>query len=296
MSAAKTTGERASQRGGRRQGAPSGATAEAPWIDERGAERARSRAVSEVARPLSGRVALVTGASSGIGEATAVALAEAGAAVAIGARRQDRLDDLAARLGEAGAEVATLDLDVTDEASCRDAVDRTRRELGGLDVLVNNAGLMLLGTIVGADTEDWRRMVDTNVLGLMYMTHAAIDGMLEQGSGDVVNISSTAGRTARAGVGVYNASKWAVNAFSESLRQEVTARGVRISLVEPGAVVTELRSHITQPEAKAAALAHSEGMRSLQPEDVARAIVYVVTQPPHVAVNEVLVRPTDQER
>ena len=252
--------------------------------------------MSEVARPRSGRVARVTGASSGLGEATAVALAEAGAAVAVGARRRDRLDDLAARLGEAGARVLTLDLDVTDEAACRGAVDRTRSELGGLDVLVNNAGVMLLGTIVGADPEDWRRMVDTNVMGLMYMTHAAIDGMLEQGSGDVVNISSTAGRTARAGAGVYNASKWAVNAFSESLRQEVTARGVRISLVEPGAVETELRSHITQPEAKEAALAHTTGIRPLQPEDVARAIVYVVTQPPHVAVNEVLVRPTDQER
>jgi NADP-dependent 3-hydroxy acid dehydrogenase YdfG len=252
--------------------------------------------VSDVARPLSGKVALVTGASSGIGEATAAALSEAGAAVAIGARRRDRLDGLAARLSDAGGEVVTLDLDVTDEASCREAVARTRTELGGLDVLVNNAGVMLLGTIVGADPEDWRRMLDTNVLGLMYTTHAAIDGMLEQGSGDIVNISSTAGRTARAGAGVYNASKWAVNAFSESLRQEVTARGVRISLVEPGAVETELRVHITQPEVKTAALAHAEGMRSLQPEDVARAIVYVVTQPPHVAVNEVLVRPTDQER
>jgi NADP-dependent 3-hydroxy acid dehydrogenase YdfG len=252
--------------------------------------------MTEVARPLSGRVALVTGASSGIGEATAVALAEAGAAVAMGARRRDRLEGLAERLTGAGAKVVALDLDVTDEASCRDAVARTRSELGGLDVLVNNAGVMLLGTIVGADPEDWRRMLDTNVLGLMYMTHAAIDGLLEQGSGDVVNISSTAGRTARAGAGVYNASKWAVNAFSESLRQEVTARGVRISLVEPGAVETELRSHITQPEAKAAAQKHTAGMRPLQPEDIARAIVYVVTQPAHVAVNEVLVRPTDQER
>ena len=252
--------------------------------------------MSEVARPLSGKVALVTGASSGIGEATAVALVEAGAAVAIGARRRDRLDDLAARLSDAGGKVVPLDLDVTDEAACRDAVARTRAELGGLDVLVNNAGVMLLGTIVGADPEDWRRMLDTNVLGVMYPTHAAIDGMLEQGSGDIVNISSTAGRTARAGAGVYNASKWAVNAFSESLRQEVTARGVRISLVEPGAVETELRSHITQPEAKEAALAHTTGIRPLQSEDVARAIVYVVAQPPHVAVNEVLVRPTDQER
>jgi NADP-dependent 3-hydroxy acid dehydrogenase YdfG len=155
---------------------------------------------------------------------------------------------------------------------------------------------MLLGTIVGADVEDWRRMLSTNVLGLMYMTHAAIDGMVEQGSGDVVNISSVAGRTARKGAGAYNASKWAVNAFSESLRQEVTTRGVRISLVEPGAVATELTDHITQPDAKADIQRMVGGMTPLQAEDVARAIVYVVGQPPHVAVNEVLVRPTEQER
>ena len=252
--------------------------------------------MTDAGRPLSGRVALVTGASSGIGEATAVALAQAGAAVAIGARRADRLDALAAKLRDDGARVLTLDLDVTDEAACRDAVARTRAELGGLDVLVNNAGVMLLGTIVGADVEDWRRMLSTNVLGLMYMTHAAIDGMVEQGSGDVVNISSVAGRTARKGAGVYNASKWAVNAFSESLRQEVTTRGVRISLVEPGAVATELTDHITQPDAKAASQRMYTEMTPLQADDVARAILYVVSQPPHVAVNEVLVRPTEQER
>src|SRR5215213_4725873 len=252
--------------------------------------------MTETDRPLSGRVALVTGASSGIGEATAVALAEAGAAVAIGARRRDRLDGLAARLGDAGTKVVTLGLDVTDEAACRDAVARTRSELAGLDVLVNNAGVMLLGTIVGADPEDWRRMLGTNVLGLMYMTHAAIEGMVEQGSGDVVNVSSVAGRIARLGSGVYNASKWAVNAFSESLRQEVTGRGVRISLVEPGAVATELQSHITQDAARADADRFAQNIRQLQSEDIARAILYVLTQPPHVAVNEVLVRPTDQER
>ncbi len=252
--------------------------------------------MSDAGRPLSGKVALVTGASSGIGEATALALAQAGAAVAIGARRADRLEALAAKLRDDGARVLALDLDVTDEAACRDAVARTRTELGGLDVLVNNAGVMLLGTIVGADVEDWRRMLSTNVLGLMYTTHAAIDGMLEQGSGDVVNISSVAGRTARRGAGVYNASKWAVNAFSESLRQEVTTRGVRVSLVEPGAVATELTDHITQPDAKADVQRMVGGMTPLQAEDVARAIVYVVTQPPHVAVNEVLVRPTEQER
>jgi NADP-dependent 3-hydroxy acid dehydrogenase YdfG len=252
--------------------------------------------MTQADRPLAGKVALVTGASSGIGEATALALAEAGAAVALGARRKDRLETLAARLREGGSTVLALELDVTDEAACADAVRRTREELGGLDVLVNNAGVMLLGTIVGADPEDWRRMMATNVLGLMYMTHAAIDGMVEQGSGDIVNISSVAGRTARKGAGVYNASKWAVNAFSESLRQEVTGRGVRIGLVEPGAVDTELRDHITQPEAKAAAEQMATSMRALQSEDVARAILYLVTQPPHVAVNEVLVRPTDQER
>ena len=252
--------------------------------------------MSEVVRPLTGKVALVTGASSGIGEATAVALAEAGAAVAIGARRKDRLDALAARLRDGGATVLPLDLDVTDEQACADAVRRTREELGGLDVLVNNAGVMLLGTIVGADPEDWRRMLDTNVLGLMYMTHAAIEGMVEQGAGDIVNISSVAGRTARKGAGVYNASKWAVNAFSESLRQEVTGRGVRIGLVEPGAVTTELNTHITQPAAKEASQQLHATIRALQAEDIARAVVYLVSQPPHVAINEMLIRPTDQER
>jgi NADP-dependent 3-hydroxy acid dehydrogenase YdfG len=252
--------------------------------------------MTDGARPLTGKVALVTGASSGIGEATAVALAEAGAGVAIGARRTDRLDALAERLRNGGASVVQLPLDVTDEQACNDAVQRTREELGGLDILINNAGIMLLGTIVGADTEDWRRMINTNVLGLMCMTHAAIEGMVEQGSGDIVNVSSVAGRVARSGAGVYNASKWAVNAFSESLRQEVTGRGVRVGLVEPGAVTTELTDHITQPEAKAGAVSMYTSMRALQAEDIARAVLYLVTQPPHVAVNEILIRPTDQER
>jgi len=252
--------------------------------------------MSESTHPLAGKVALVTGASSGIGEATAVALAEAGAAVAIGARRRDRLDALAAKLQDGGTRVLQLDLDVTDEQACTAAVARTREELGGLDVLVNNAGVMLLGTIVGADPEDWRRMVQTNLMGVLYMTAAAIEGMVEQGSGDIVNMSSVAGRTARKGAGVYNASKWAVNAFSESLRQEVTGRGVRIGLVEPGAVATELTDHITQPEAKRASQEMARTMTRLQAEDIARAVLYLVTQPPHVAVNEVLVRPTDQER
>jgi NADP-dependent 3-hydroxy acid dehydrogenase YdfG len=245
---------------------------------------------------LDGRVALVTGASSGIGAATAVALAAEGAAVAVAARRTDRLADLQARLVSGGTKAIALELDVTDEAACQAAVTRTRDELGGLDLLVNNAGVMLLGPILGADTEDWRRMLTTNVLGLMYMTHAALPGMVEQGRGDIVNVSSVAGRAAHRGSGVYNASKFAVNAFSESLRQEVTGRGVRISLVEPGVVDTELSEHITHAGAKQAAREWYDSMRSLQADDIARAITYVVTQPAHVAINEILVRPTDQER
>jgi NADP-dependent 3-hydroxy acid dehydrogenase YdfG len=242
---------------------------------------------------LDGRVALVTGASSGIGAATAVALAAAGASVAIGARRTDRLQELVTQLGN---KALSLELDVTDETACRAAVSRTQDELGGLDILVNNAGVMLLGPIVDADTEDWRRMLHTNVLGLMYMTHAALPGMLAKGAGDIVNVSSVAGRIARLGSGGYNASKWAVNAFSESLRQEVTTRGVRISLVEPGAVETELTDHITHQATKQLVKDTIAQSRAMQPEDIARAIVYIVSQPDYVAVNEMLIRPTDQER
>ncbi|HZZ47022.1 MAG TPA: SDR family NAD(P)-dependent oxidoreductase [Pseudonocardia sp.] len=245
---------------------------------------------------LTGSVALISGASSGIGEATAVALARAGASVAIAARRTDRLQALSEKLRADGAKVVALELDVTDEAACNAAVSRVTDELGPIDILVNNAGLMLLGPIVGADTEDWRRMISTNVLGLMYLTHAVVPSMVERGRGDIVNISSVAGRTARAGAGVYNASKWAVNAFSESLRQEVTARGVRVSLVEPGAVATELTEHITHAESKRGIQEMVSSMRALRSEDIAGAVLYVVRQPPHVSVNEVLVRPTDQER
>ncbi|MCP2169171.1 SDR family NAD(P)-dependent oxidoreductase [Goodfellowiella coeruleoviolacea] len=246
-----------------------------------------------MSQQLQGKVALVTGASSGIGEATAVALAEAGAAVAIGARRADRLAGLAQRLTDAGARVLTLDLDVTDEASCRAAVAATVSEFGGLDVLVNNAGVMLLGRINGADTTDWTRMVNTNVLGLMFMTHAALPHLVER-KGAVVQMSSTAGRTVRAGTGVYNATKWGVNAFSESLRQEVYQDGVRVVVVEPGIVATELREHITDADAKASIVRSAESIRQLQPEDIANAVVWAVTQPAHVSVNEILVRPTDQ--
>jgi clavulanate-9-aldehyde reductase len=240
---------------------------------------------------LDGKVALVTGASSGIGEATALALAAEGAKVALAARRTDRLDALKDKLGEAAIAVQ---LDVTDEAQANSAVASAVEAFGRLDIVLNNAGVMLLGRIEGADTEDWRRMINTNVLGLMYVTHAALPHLL-QSKGSLVNVSSVAGRVARVGSGGYNASKWAVNAFSESLRQEVTARGVRVVLIEPGMVATELGDHITDAAAKEGLRKRAEQMTPMQADDIARAVVYAVTQPPHVAVNEILIRPTDQE-
>src|ERR1700728_606308 len=201
---------------------------------------------------LEGTVALVTGASSGIGEATAVALAEEGAAVALVARRRDRLEALAKRVGGAG-EALVIEADITDLAQAEGAVATTVSELGRLDTLVNNAGVMLLGPIVGAPIEEWQRMVHLNVLGLLYCTHAALPHLLSSAEGqprevaDVVNVSSVAGRVARRGSGVYNATKFGVGAFSESLRQEVATRHVRVTIIEPGATATELASH-NRPE------------------------------------------------
>jgi NADP-dependent 3-hydroxy acid dehydrogenase YdfG len=239
---------------------------------------------------LQGKVVLVTGASSGIGEATALALSEAGAQVAVGARRAEPLADLAKR---APGEVLTLELDVTDEQSCRTAVATTVEHFGGLDVLVNNAGLMLSGPILGADTTEWTRMVQTNLLGTMFTTHAALPHLL-QSKGTVVQMSSTSGRMASAGGGVYAATKFGVNAFSEALRQEVTTQGVRVVLVEPGMVDTELTSHLTDPGMRALARDLMDSMRTLRPEDIAEAVLYAISQPDYVAVNEILLRPTDQ--
>lgn len=250
---------------------------------------------------LQGTVALVTGASSGIGEATAVALAAEGASVAVAARRRDRLEALAKRIEGAGGNALVIEADITDEAQAADMVRRTVDELGRLDTLVNNAGVMLLGAIVDAPTEEWRRMVQLNLLGLLYCTHAALPHLLEAASSgprnvaDVVNVSSVAGRVARLGSGVYNATKFGVVAFSESLRQEVTARHVRVSIVEPGATITELATHL-RPEVLEQQARTFGGVEMLQAEDIADAVTFTVTRPRRVAVNEVLVRPTEQER
>jgi NADP-dependent 3-hydroxy acid dehydrogenase YdfG len=249
---------------------------------------------------LKGAVALVTGASSGIGEATARMLAGRGATVAMAARRTDRLEALSAEVAESGGTALPVELDVSDREGAEAAVARTVEELGRLDVLVNNAGVMLLGPMLEAPVEEWQQMVEVNLLGLMYMTKAAVPHLLEAAEGDrgvadVVNISSVAGRIARRNSGVYNATKFGVGAFSESLRQEVTGRHVRVALVEPGAVATELQSH-NRPEVKEGLAKRFEEMEILQAEDIAEAIEFVVTRPPHVAVNEILVRPTEQEQ
>jgi NADP-dependent 3-hydroxy acid dehydrogenase YdfG len=248
-----------------------------------------------MSKKLEGKVAVITGASSGIGEATALALAEEGARVALVARRADRLEALATRIKEAGGEALAIVADVGEEAQARDMVLKTRETFGRLDILINNAGVMLLGFIDGADTQEWRRMINVNVLGLMYATHAALPLMKAQGGGHFVNVSSVAGRKARAGSGVYSATKWAVGAFSEALRVEVFRENIRVTLVEPGAVDTELREHITNQKIREQSDAFFKSITPLESQDIAAGIVYAVTQPPHVNVNELLIRPVEQE-
>jgi clavulanate-9-aldehyde reducatase len=246
---------------------------------------------------LEGRVAVVTGASSGIGEATALALAREGAAVALGARRKNRLEDLAKRIADAGGRAVPVEVDVTDADQASQLVETAQGQLGDISILVNNAGLMLLGPLEGADPADWRRMLEVNLLGLLWCTRAALPLMREGGGGDIVNVSSVAGRRADAGAAVYNMTKWGVTGFSEALRQEALHAGIRVTCVEPGFVATELQGHNTNPLVRQA----TERMREqigkvLDAEDIASAIVFAASQPPHVNLNEIMVRPTGQRR
>ena len=249
---------------------------------------------------LDGTTALVTGASSGIGEATARRLAAEGAAVALAARRVDRLDDLATRITKEGGRALAIETDVTDRAQAEAAVARTVEEFGRLDTVVNNAGVMLLGPIVDAPVEEWDRMIGLNLSGLLYVTHAAVPHLLEAAEdgprrvADLVNISSVAGRVARNGSGVYNLTKHGVGAFSESLRQELAGRHVRVSIIEPGAVITELGDHLSEA-GRAIVRGRFSRIERLEADDIADSITYVVTRPRRVAINEVLIRPTEQE-
>jgi NADP-dependent 3-hydroxy acid dehydrogenase YdfG len=249
---------------------------------------------------LSGTVALVTGASSGIGEATAKRLAADGAAVAVAARRLDRLERLVEEIDDAGGKALAIEADITDRAAAEALVERTVKELGRLDTVVNNAGVMLLGPSLSADIEEWERMVDINLKGLLYVAKAALPHLIKSADEgprlvtDMVNISSVAGRRAREGSAVYNATKFGVGAFSEALRQEVTGRHVRVSLVEPGAVITELSSH-NRPDVLEEIKGRFGDIERLEADDIADAISYIVTRPRHVAINEILVRPTEQK-
>jgi NADP-dependent 3-hydroxy acid dehydrogenase YdfG len=251
-----------------------------------------------MAAGLNGSVALVTGASSGIGEATARDLAARGAAVALAARRSDRLTALAAQIAAAGGTARVVEADLTEQDQAREAVDQTLQAWGRLDILINNAGVARLGPFVDGSVEDWEHMVRLNVLGSLYCAHAALPHLLRAAEdelrevADLVNVSSLSGRIVRRGSAVYNATKHAMNAYSESLRQEVAGRRVRVSVLEPAAVATEL----FPPEVRRRHREEHGTYERIRSEDVADAIGYIVTRPRHVAVSELLVRPTEQQR
>ena len=243
---------------------------------------------------LEGKVAVVTGASSGIGEATVRSLAAEGAAVVAGARRKERLDGLVDEITRDGGRAVAVECDVTDEEQAHALVRRAVEEFGRIDILVNNAGVMLLSAVGKGLSDQWRQMFEVNVMGLLYATDAAIAAMKEQGSGHLVNISSVAGRkVTRDSSGVYAGTKFAVNAISEGLRQELLQDNIRVTIVEPGAVATELPDHITDEDAREG-LSGLLKIERLQAEDIADAIAYAVTQPDRVSVNEILIRPTQQ--
>ena len=235
-----------------------------------------------------GRVAVITGASSGIGAATARTLHAAGYRVALLARRGDRIQSLTAELGDGAI---ALVADVTDRDSLVAAAQRVKAELGGADVLVNNAGVMLLGPFSSARREDYRTMVEANLLGAITAAEVFLD-QLKDGDGDLINISSVAGRTARATNGVYAATKWGINGWSESLRQELLP-AIRVTLIEPGVVDTELPSHITD-DATREAVQKGYDRAQVKPEEIAEIIAFVLSRPRHLAINEILLRPADQ--
>ena len=250
-----------------------------------------------MAESLKGRRAVVTGASSGIGEATARALAAEGAAVALGARRVDRLESLAEEIRSAGGSAHAYEVDIGDEDAARSFVESAAEEMGGLDFLINNAGVMLLGPVAGAETDQWRQMVNVNLLGLLYCTHAALPLLAESDHGHIVNVASVAGRMASAGSAVYNLTKWGVVGFSEGLRQEALRANVRVTVLEPGWVDTELQGHNKHPMVVEAMEKNREQTGEvLSSEDMANAILYALAQPQHVSINEILVRPTGQRR
>lgn len=253
-----------------------------------------------MATRLTGTVALVTGASSGIGAATARRLAQEGASVALIARREDRLRELATTIESEGGTALVAVADISDRDQAKAAVARTVEQFGRLDTVVNNAGLMLLGPVVGADTDEWDRMIAVNVQGLLHVTHAALPHLLEAAEqeprrvADIVNVSSIAGRVAWNGYGVYNLTKFGMNGFTEALRQEITKKHVRVGVLEPGGVATELGSHNRAEIREGMIDPFFEQTEVLAPEDIADGVAYMVTRPRHTAIGEIWIMPTDQ--
>lgn len=241
---------------------------------------------------LAGKVALVTGASSGIGEAAALALAQAGAAVALSARRVDRLEALAARIAQAGGKAIAIPGDVASEADATAAVSDAIARLGRLDILVNSAGVIQAGGVESLPLDEWRRVIDINLLGTLYTCKAAIGPMKAQGAGDIINISSTAGRRAAGIFGPYSTSKFGLTGLTEGLRQEVGGAGIRVSIVEPGATATEVAGGISDAAMRAAMSQHVAKDGAMQPEDIASAILFIASLPPRVNVSQMLIRPT----
>jgi NADP-dependent 3-hydroxy acid dehydrogenase YdfG len=242
------------------------------------------------------KIAIVTGASSGIGYATALALSRAGAKVAAGARRMDRLDSLQSEIIKNGGEVYIQNLDVTIKSKCDAFADAVMKKWGTVDILVNNAGLQPLSFFKNLKVEEWDKMIDVNIRGVLYCTAAVITHMVNKNSGHIVNISSIAGRIVYPAGSVYCATKHAITAFSEGLRQEFSQRSnIRITCIEPGVVATELINTITD-KALEKYVERTKQMEALQAEDIANAIVFALQAPNHVNVNEILIRPTTQER
>lgn len=245
---------------------------------------------------LTDKVAIVTGASSGIGRATAQSLAERGVRVVLAARRRDRLDELASEIQSVGGQALSFVTDVAQRQSCEDLIQHTIEQWGRIDILVNNAGLMPLSFIKNLHVDEWDRMIDVNIKGVLYCTAAALPHMLTAKSGHIVNVSSVAGRIVFPAGSVYCATKHAVTAFSEGLRQELSTRkNIRVTCIEPGVVATELTSTITD-ESLQEYVEGAKKMAALQSQDIADAILYAVFSPNHVNVNEILIRPTAQER
>ncbi|MYD00615.1 MAG: SDR family oxidoreductase [Gammaproteobacteria bacterium] len=244
---------------------------------------------------LAGSVAIVTGASSGIGRATAVALAGAGAAVAVAARRGDRLDEVVAGIRRDGGRALAVATDVADRKAVFALVERAAAEFGPADILVNNAGIMPTSPLRDIHLDDWLRMVDVNVKGVLHCIAAALPAMLERRRGHIVNVGSVAGRRPFPGGTVYAATKFAVRCMSAGMQLELSAaHGIRITDIQPGVVATELVEHIPDPETREGFIERWQDKRPMDPEDVAAAILYVVTAPAHVNINEILMRPSDQ--